>query len=166
MARQTPRPAAWIAPVLFIMCFSKTGSSMCRGIQVSNTSGWEGGKFSRGFEPARRFVRARCAQAGRSALLDRHLQDRSRSAYHAYDDLFGTRKRNQKAHHGGGKRWSHLRWETAFWRQHLRFQIATATQQRRRQAESGLCWLRTNPRFNRGLSFTARPAVRTDSARA
>ncbi len=35
MARQTPRPAAWIAPVLFIMCFSKTGSSMCRGIQVS-----------------------------------------------------------------------------------------------------------------------------------
>src|SRR5205823_8030420 len=91
---------------------------------------------------------------------------RARPAYHAYDDLLGTRKRNQKAHHGRGKRWSHLRWETALWRQHFRFQIATATQQRRCQARSAFCWLRTNPRFRWGLSVTARPAVRADWARA
>src|SRR5205814_8147663 len=114
----------------------------------------EAGKFCGRLESARRFVRARCAQAGPSALLARHLQDRSPPAYDAYDDLFGTRKRNQKAHHGRGKRWSHLRWETAFWRQHFGLQIATATQQRRCQAQSGLCWLRTDSRFKRGLSLS------------
>ena len=124
MALQIRKMAAWIVPALFITFLSKTAFPMCPAIPASNMSGSAKREISTQSWVVTKIHFELDELKPGTSVLARHLQHRSRSANHPYDDLFGTRKTNEKACHGRIKRRPYLRRQTALGRKRFRFQNA------------------------------------------
>jgi len=132
---------------------------MCRA-DSSQQYVWvrKAGKLSRRFESSRRFVRTRCAQAGRFYFFGpaptRSIETRLVTHTMIY---LGREKERKKPIMVGASDGRTYDGKQRFGVSVFDFQIAAAAEQQRRQTQSGLCRVRPDSRLERRMNSIAHP---------